>query len=112
MIGLAKLLDISWTTRVTRKDTRTFMPIIHITKEKAREETKGKVKTKARKAEIEQKVEEERHLAILATTIVGILIASKNPLIKTINLHSHHAMMDYVGIVTNLGTSKEIAGTG
>ena len=48
VIGLAKLLDILGTTRVVGKDTRTFVPIIHITKEKAREETKGKAKTKAR----------------------------------------------------------------
>ena len=94
---------------MTGKDTRTLMPTIHITKEKAREETKGKAKTKARKAEIEEKIEEEHHLAILATAIVGILIAPKNPLIKIINLHSHHAMMDYVGIVISPDTPNGIA---
>ena len=99
---LAKLLGILWTTRAIEKDARTFMLAIQIAKEKAKEETKEKAKTKTRKARTEENAEEEDRLAILE--IAGTLMAH----IKTINLYSHLVMMDYDGIVTNLGTPKEI----
>ena len=81
----------------------------NIIKAKAKTRAKDEAKAKARKAKIEKEAEEEHHLATLATPTVGILIAPKNPLIKITNLHSHHAMMDYVGIVINPDTPREIA---
>ena len=101
MSDLVKLLDTSWITRVTTGSNL----------RKARERTKAKdeAKAKARKAEIVKEAEEEHHLATLATPTTGILIAHRNPLTKITNLHSHHAMMDYVGIAINLGIQEEIA---
>ena len=98
---LVRLLGTSWTTRLTKDSNLT----------KAREKTKAKdeAKAKARKAKIEKGPEEEHHLATLVTPIIGILIAHRNPLIKITNLHSHHAMMGYVGIVINPGTHDETA---
>ena len=98
---LVRLLDTSWTTRVTEDSNL----------RKAREKTKAKdeAKAKARKAKIEKEAEEEHHQATPVKPTIGTLIDHRNPLTKIINLHSHHAMMDYVGIVTNLGTQEEIA---
>ena len=99
---LVKLLVTLWTTRVTEDSNL----------RKAREETKIKAtheaEAKAIKAEVVEEAEEEHHLATLATPIAGILIAPKIPLIRIINLHSHHAMVDYVGIVISPDTPKEI----
>ena len=100
---LVQLLVTLWTTRVIEDSNL----------RKAREETKIKAKdeaeAKAIKAEVVEEAEEEHHLATLATPITGILIAHRNPLTKITNLHSHHAMMDYVGIAINLGIHGEIA---
>ena len=96
---LVRLLDTSWTTKVTEDSSLT----------KAREKTKAKdeAKAKARKAKIEKEAEEEHHLATLALPTAGILIAHRNLLLKITNLHLHHAMMDYVGIVTSPDTRDE-----
>ena len=93
---LVRLQVTLWTTRVTKDSNH----------KRAKEKTKAKdeAEVKAEKAEIAEEAEEEHHLATLATPAAGILIAHRNPLIKIINLHLHHAMMDYVGIATNLDT--------
>ena len=101
MSDLVKLLGISWTTRVTADN--------NIIKAKERTRAKDEAKAKARKAKIEKEAEEEHHLATLVESTIGTLIDHRNPLIKITNLHSHHAMMDYVGIAINLGIHGEIA---
>ena len=101
MSDLVKLLDTSWITRVTTGNNLT----------KAREKTRAKdeAKAKARKAKIEKEAEEEHHQATPVRPTIGTLIDHRNPLTKITNLHSHHAMMDYVGIAINLGIQEEIA---
>ena len=98
---LVRLLVTLWTTRVTEDSNLT----------KAREKTKAKdeAKAKARKAKIEKEAEEEHHQATPVRPTIGTLIDLRNPLTKITNLHSHHAMMDYVGIAINLGIQEEIA---
>ena len=81
----------------------------NIIKAKGKTRAKDEAKAKARKAKIEKEAEEEHHQATPVRPTIGTLIDHRNPLTKITNLHSHHAMMDYVGIVTNLGTHDEIA---
>ena len=99
---LVQLLVTLWTTRVIEDSNL----------RKAREETKIKAKdeaeAKAIKAEVVEEAEEEHHLATLAIPTAGILIAHRNLLLKITNLHLHHAMMGYVGIVTSLDTRDGI----
>ena len=71
---------------------------IRIIKERTREKTKGKAKT-----------EEEEDLKASILTAKGTSIAHRNRCTRITNLHSHHKMMDYVGIVTNPGILKELA---
>ena len=101
MSDLVKLLDTSWITRVTTGN--------NLTKAREKIRAKDEAKAKARKAKIEKEAEEEHHQATPVRPTIGTLIDHRNPLTKIINLHSHHVMMDYVGIVTNLGTHEEIA---
>ena len=93
---LVKLQVTLWTTRVTKDSNH----------KRAKEKTKAKdeAEAKAGKAEIAEEAEEEHHLATLAIPTAGILIAHRNLLPKITNLHLHHAMMGYVGIVTSLDT--------
>ena len=103
----ARLLDTSWTTRVTENNT--LITATHLTRARERTKAKDEAKAKARKAKIEKEAEEEHHLATLVAPTIDILIAHRNPLTKIINLHSHHAMMGYVGIVINPGTQNGTA---
>ena len=56
-----------------------------------------------------KETEEEHHQVTPVRPTIGTLIDLRNPLTKITNLHSHHAMMDYVGIAINLGIHGEIA---
>ena len=81
----------------------------NIIKAKAKTRAKDEAKAKARKAKIGKETEEEHHQATPVRPTTGTLIDLRNPLTKISNLHSHHAMMDYVGIAINLGIHGEIA---
>ena len=81
----------------------------NLTKAREKIRAKDEAKAKARKAKIEKEAKEEHHQATPVRPTIGTLIDRRNPLTKITNLHSHHAMMDYVGIAINLGIQEEIA---